>query len=60
MVPRTWSAACPIAGLVDPPTTLMRPGLMLGVLRTARKVRAAGPPPQPVSRFADEAQDVVA
>jgi 2-polyprenyl-6-methoxyphenol hydroxylase-like FAD-dependent oxidoreductase len=31
-----------VAGLVDPPTSLMRPGLMLGVLRTARKVRATG------------------
>jgi len=29
------------AGLVDPPTALMRPSLVVGVLRTARRVKAA-------------------
>jgi 2-polyprenyl-6-methoxyphenol hydroxylase-like FAD-dependent oxidoreductase len=35
-----------VAGLVDPPQALMRPGLVIGALRTARRVRAgaeAGP-----------------
>lgn len=38
-----------VAGLVDPPQALMRPGLIIGVLRTARKVK-----PLPAPRPADE------
>ncbi len=32
-----------VAGLVDPPQALMKPGLIVGALRTARKVEKAGP-----------------
>ena len=39
-----------VAGLIDPPQALMRPGLMISVLRTARRVKA-----KPQSRPAVEA-----
>lgn len=41
-----------VAGLVDPPQALMRPRLVFGVLRTARRVKA-----QPARRRTDEFSD---
>jgi 2-polyprenyl-6-methoxyphenol hydroxylase-like FAD-dependent oxidoreductase len=49
-----------VAGLVDPPTALMRPGLVLGALRTARRVKAAGPTAWPVPEYADVPDDLAA
>jgi 2-polyprenyl-6-methoxyphenol hydroxylase-like FAD-dependent oxidoreductase len=40
-----------VAGLVDPPQAMMRPSLMIGALRTARRVKAQ-PAPQPAKEFA--------
>lgn len=43
-----------VAGLVDPPQSLMRPGLVFGVLRTARRAPAG---PGPATRPADQPSD---
>lgn len=48
-----------VAGLVDPPQALMRPRLVLGVLRTARRVKAA-PPPLPAERPSDSTRGFAA
>lgn len=37
-----------VASLVDPPEALMRPRLVISVLRTARRVKADAPAPKPV------------
>lgn len=41
---RFTSAFFRVAGLVDPPTALMKPGIILGALRTARKADADAVP----------------
>ena len=44
-----------VAGLVDPPQTLMRPGLVIGALRTARRVKKSGPVPGAAAPIGDRA-----
>lgn len=49
-----------VAGLVDPPQALMRPGLVFGVLRTARRAPDAGPAPRPADQPSDTRKGLAA
>lgn len=48
-----------VAGLVDPPQALMRPGLVLGALRTSMGVKPV-PPARPSDEYATAAKDIAA